>query len=61
LRKELGTKNWIKVQMVEIYKEYLNDLLLSTSDNGKKDIKIKESPDRGTHIEGLSAVTVSSE
>ena len=42
----------IRVQMIEIYKETLRDLLHNSSDRAP-DLKIKEDPKRGTYVEGL--------
>ena len=42
----------IRIQMVEIYKESLRDLLHSTNER-PPELKIKEDPKRGTYVEGL--------
>jgi len=42
----------IRVQMIEIYKETLSDLLHNSNERAPE-LKIKEDPKRGTYVEGL--------
>jgi len=47
----------LKCSMIEIYKERLRDLLETEGNN----LRIKECPKRGVHVEGLSEVCLTSE
>ena len=58
--RDLEVEYSIRVQMVEIYKENLKDLLLGQNDPGT-DLKIKEDPRRGTYVEGLVEVSIINE
>jgi kinesin family member 5 len=46
--------------MIEIYKETLRDLLHNSNTRGPE-LKIKEDPKRGTYVEGLNDVCITSE
>lgn len=50
----------IRIQMIEIYKETLRDLLHDTPDP-PPELRIKEDPKRGTYVEGLTEVCIVSE
>lgn len=58
--KDLEIEYHIRVQMVEIYKEQLRDLLHDTPDQ-PPELKIKEDPKRGTYVEGLNSISIVSE
>ncbi len=49
---ELDIEYELSCSMLEIYKETLYDLLSMN----KADLKIKESPQRGIYVEGLSQI-----
>jgi kinesin family member 5 len=49
---DLEVEYSIRVQMVEIYKETLRDLLHNSNERAPE-LKIKEDPKRGTYVEGL--------
>ena len=57
---DLEVEYRIRIQMVEIYKEQLRDLLYDLPDS-PPELKIKEDPKRGTYVEGLTDVCVVSE
>ncbi|CDW74824.1 kinesin motor domain containing protein [Stylonychia lemnae] len=57
---DLEIEYQIRVQMVEIYKEQLRDLLHDSTDQ-PPELKIKEDPKRGTYVEGLNDVCIVSE
>ena len=57
---DLEVEYTIRVQMVEIYKESLRDLLHNTKEKAPE-LKIKEDPKRGTYVEGLQDVCIVSE
>ena len=49
---DLEVEYSIRIQMVEIYKETLRDLLYNSNERAPE-LKIKEDPKRGTYVEGL--------
>lgn len=57
---DLEVEYSIRIQMIEIYKETLRDLLHHTNQK-PPDLKIKEDPKRGTYVEGLSDICITSE
>ena len=49
---DLEVEYSIRIQMLEIYKETLRDLLHNSNEK-PPELKIKECPKRGTYVEGL--------
>jgi len=60
LQQDLEIEYTIRVQMIEIYKEMLRDLLQDPTQR-QVELKIKEDPKRGTYVEGLEDVCIVSE
>jgi kinesin family protein 5 len=59
---EIEVEYSIRVQMIEIYKETLRDLLHNANERGPApELKIKEYPKRGTYVEGLSDACIVNE
>ena len=52
---EEGVVFQLKFSILQIYKEVIYDLL-----TGEKDLKIKESPDKGIYVEGLTEIYINS-
>lgn len=55
-----GVKFEVKVSMLEIYNERVQDLLQPTGNRTKDGLKVRESPGIGVFVEGISKMTVSS-
>ena len=55
-----GVKFEVKVSMLEIYNEKVQDLLQSTSSRTKEGLKIRESQGQGVFVEGISKMSVNS-
>ena len=60
MMQDLEIEYTIRVQMIEIYKETLRDLLQNPTQR-QVDLKIKEDPKRGTYVEGLEDLCIVSE
>jgi len=57
---DLEVEYQIKIQMIEIYKETLCDLLHDSPEPGPE-LKIKEDPKRGIYVEGITEVCIVNE
>ena len=54
------TKFLVTVSMLEIYNEHIQDLFMNPNKRPKGGLKVRESPDKGVFVEGLSQESVNS-